>query len=201
MKQSSEKTRLLFVFSVISAVSFLIGLVITFSLPAGSFIYNGLERAVLDISKLNSNSEFSEKIGVFISSYFDEIKLLLFAFLSCFSIHRSKLFIGVCAFKGITSGIGCGLFLRTLPYFEHSEWLSFLSAIIFVTSTVGCVLFLIYFCVKGSLFSKRVIYPIKFLPFLKRKDTRLFILDLLAFCGALIVILLLKIGNLFIIIS
>ena len=201
MKKASEKTRLLFIFSCVSAVFFLTGLVITFSLPAGSFIYNGLERAVLDISKINLEANSLEKIGIFISSYFDEAKVFLFAFLACFSIHRSKFFIGACAFKGIVSGIGCSLFLRSLPFFEKSGWHSFLSALFFVLTSVGGVVLLIWFCTKASMFSKKIIYPIKILPFLKRKDTGLFILDLFAFCGMLIVIMFLKVGNLFFIIS
>lgn len=201
MKQASEKTRLLFVFSCVSAVFFLAGLVITLSLPSASFIFNGLQKAVLDIAEINSVSSTFKKIGLFISSYFDEAKLFLFVFLACFTTHRSKFFICVCAFKGASSGIGCSLFLRTLPFFEVSGWHSFISSIVFVLTSVCSVILLILFCTKATLFSKKIIYPIKISSFLKRKDTKLFIFDLFAFCGLLIVIMFLKVGNLFSIIS
>ncbi|MBR5314418.1 MAG: hypothetical protein IKU45_03275 [Clostridia bacterium] len=201
MKKSPENTRLLLTFSAVSAIFFIVGLFTLLSIPSNSFIYIGLERAVIGISKLNANASTVEKIGTFISSYFDEAKLLLFVFLSCFTIHRFKFFIGLCAFKGIASGMGCGIFLRTLPHFELSGWTSFFSSIIFVSTSVCSLLLVIYFCINAFSFSKRIIYPIRISPFFKRKDSRLFILDLFACEGILIIIMLLKIGNLFFVIS
>ena len=201
MQSSFEKTRYIFIFTVISAVFFLFGLVMIFSLPSDSILYEGLENTVSDIAFLNSKKTDRIDLSVFISSFFSEIKYLFFAFISCFSFHRYKLFIALNSYRGLLSGFGCALFLRTEILDAQFGRITFLSAFTFIAVCVSYVIILCVYCSECLLFSRKIIYPIKLSVFFKRRDTYSFIFSFLAFCGAVLIITFIKIGNMFFIIS
>lgn len=184
-------------FISVSALFFLIGLTVCYILSPDSRLFSLLENNV--VSSVISARSFD--IFTLSASFADELKYLLFIFVTTFCVKRLPFFCLVSAYKGFTSGVCSAIFLRAVK----------IGAVIVRFKSFGCMLFIVfwvanlcilcYTCASAMIYSKSIIYPPKFKSLLKRKDTIKFLFNFLALCGASFLIILLKHGNLFMLIS
>lgn len=195
MKIEKENLHYLFVYIIFSSAFFIPGLFLTLALPSESVIYKTLLQNFELVKSVSSTSRFFVDLPMLISSFLGELKYLLFVFIACFTVHRHLLFVLLNSYRGFIAGVGCSLFLRVITIDNTTVMLPFITGIIFIVMNVCNVIILSKFSADSMMFSKKIIYPLKFSYFFKRKDTYSHLFRLLALCGAEFIITLLKIGN------
>ena len=189
---SQERLHYFYLYISCSAIFFLLGLTLCYILPQGSSIYTSIQNKVT-ATVIGCNSFSLSSVA---SSFTQEIKFIFFAFIAAFCIYRHSLFCILSAYKGISSGICTSCFLRIVKNGIIDARFEIFGCLMFTVLSVAAVCLLCLFCTHSIIYSKKLIYPVKIQSTLKRKDTVTYILDTFAFCGAVLVIILLKHGNL-----
>ena len=181
----------------VSALFFLVGLTFGYILSPDSHIFSLLENNV--VSSVLSASEF--EISTISSSFFEELKYLIFVFITTFSIKRTYFFSLAVAYKGISAGLCSAIFLRAVRLGALAVRFKVFGSLAFTLLSVANICLLCYTCTLAMIYSKNIIYPPKLKSLLNRKDTFIFLINFLTLCGAGFLIILLNHGNLFLLIS
>ena len=194
---SQERLHYFFLYISCAAVLFLSGLIVCYLLPSGSYFFQTLENAVYNTTvsfcKINPSS--------LITSYAQEFKFFLFISAATFCIHRHIIFYIITAYKSFTSGLCTACFLKAVKHNVIVLNFETLGCFTFTLLTVLSIVLLCLFCAHSMLYSKRIVYPVKISFLIKRKDISRYIIDFFAVCGIVLIILLLKQGNLYLTVS
>lgn len=194
---SQERLHYFYLYISCSAIFFMLGLAVCYLLPQDSSIYISIQNKVTDT--VYGCSSFT--ISSVIASFTQETKFVLFAFIATFCIHRHSIFFVLNAYKGISSGICTSCFLRIVKNGIINARFEVFGCFIFTALSVASVCLLCLYCAHSIIYSKKLMYPVKLKSTLKRKDTIAYIFDTLAFSGAVLIIILLKHGNLLVTVS
>ena len=181
----------------VSALFFFIGIIFCYILSPNSHLYSLLEHNVVS-SVLNARSFELFSVA---SSFAGELKYLFFIFVSTFCTKRSPLFCLASAYKGLSVGLCSAILLRAVKLGNVVARFKVFGCVGFVVLSVANICLLCYTCTLAIIYSKNIIYPPKIKSLLKRKDTLYFLLSFLALSGASFLIILLKHGNLFLLVS
>lgn len=184
-------------YTSVSALFFLIGLIFSYTLSPNSHLYSLLENNVVS-SVLNARSF---EISTISASYLGELKFLFFIFITTFSTQRAYFFALASAYRGISAGVCSAIFLRAVKLGSIAVRFKTFGCAGFVIVSVANICLLCYTCSQAMIYSKSIIYPPKIKSLLKRKDTLNFLINFLALIGASFLIILLNHGNLFLLIS
>ncbi len=179
-----------------AAVLFLLGSSLCCILPSDSYLYSVLEGNV--VSTVLNSQTFN--IHILASSFAEELKYLLFVLVATFCLNRNTLFCLISAYKGMSAGICSACLMRAIKLGNIVARFEILGCLFFVILSVAGICILCYTCTLSMFYSKNIIYPPKIKYLLKRKDTFVYLLNFFALCGASLVIILLKHGNLFLLI-
>ena len=194
MQKSYNKTHFFFTYIVFSSVFYIIGLTLCYALPEESSFYRGLENTLTNNLVGNKHISFfrlSELIPVFL----EEAKFVIFILCASFTKYRELIFPFLVSYKGFINGIGVCCLMRAIKYGRIQTDYSFIYSTIFVILSVCLISVICWTCVICLDYSRHLIYPLRFNLLIKRKDTYSFLLDILAICGILFIIVFLKIGN------
>ncbi|MBE6717771.1 MAG: hypothetical protein E7574_00745 [Ruminococcaceae bacterium] len=200
MQKTQNKTHLLFVYTVFSCIFFIIGLTLCYVLPIDSYVYKGLEDTLIN-SIVGTNGLSLFRLSDIIPSFLCEAKYVIFILFASFTKYREILFPFFVSFKGFVVGISVACLMRSIKYGNLDASYGFLCCSVFVILSVCLILVICWLCATSSIYSNRLIYPLRLNLIIKRKDTYNFLLDFLAVCGALLIIVFLKIGNFSLMIS
>jgi len=194
MQKTYNKIHFFFVYIVFSAIFFVMGLTLCYSIPIDSFIYSGLEENFikgLDGIKDSAFFSLTNIIPVFLA----EMKYVLFIIFASFTKHRGYIFPALVSFKGFVIGISVACLMRSIKFGNVDVEYEFLFCSVFVILSVCLISVICWLSATSLLYTDRLIFPLKINLIIKRKDTYAYLLDILAVCGALFIIVLLKIGN------
>ena len=157
---------------------------------------------MLEASVADAVSSSGESMLNAISSAFaDELKYYLLIGVAMFSSARDTVYCILSAFKGITAGICCACVMRAIRSGAFAHANALLGCPLLIVLSVAGILLLCLCCSVSHGFSKRTVYPPRLRFLLKRKDTYSYLLSFFAICGAALIIILLKYGNLHLLIS
>lgn len=195
--QKQNKTHFFFVYIICSALLFLSGLAVCYALPAHSALYRALEEKITDILSENRFISF-RNISL---SFSQELKYMFFGLVASFCTQRHILFCFTSAFKGMVTGLGCGVIMRSVKLGHIDASYEVFACFVFVVLSVASISLLCYFFSESMIFSKRLVYPPKIKIILKRKDTYSYLITFFAICGAILLVIILKQGDLFFMIS
>lgn len=193
----NQKTHIFLVYSVYSAAFFALGVLIFYLLPENSLIYRGIDDGIYRNITSNLHLSFSATA----STFADEVKYPLFIFVAVFTARRNLLFISLLSYKGFMTGAGLTCVMRAVKQGIYDTVSPSLLCFVYSAVSVSLLGLLCYFCVESIWFSKKLIYPPKLRTVAKRRDTVRYIFIFFAVCGALLLITIIKHGNLLLMIS
>ncbi len=181
----------------VSALFFIFGLIICYILSPDSHLYSLLENNVVS-SVLTARSFDVLSVS---SSFLGELKYLFFILVTTFCTKRNTLFCLASAYKGFSVGLCSATLIRAVKLGNIVAHFKIFGCVGFVVLSVANICLLCYTCTLAMLYSKSIMYPPKIKSLIKRNDLLYFLLNFLALCGASFLIILLKHGNLFLLIS
>ncbi len=190
--QTQNKLHFSFIYIICSAVFFSIGLTVCYALPSGSFLYQGLQNSI--INNILNCSYFS--LSAIVSSFLGETKYFFFALIATFTLHRHLIFTCLVSYKGFLTGTCSACLIRTVKYGNINAKYEVVGCLISVLLAVAVLCILCLFCSYSLIYSKKLVYPLRFKSLIKRKDTYLFLINFFSVCGAVFILVLFKHGNL-----
>lgn len=197
MQKTRDRQYYLFLYILFSAVFFVLGNFVCYSLPENTSMYSELKVTVTKCITQACPISFSKVIYSFIG----ELKLPLFIFVAAFTNKRLPLHCMAVSCNGFTNGLCSACFMRVLKDGFLTARYEVLTAFCFTVLQVCTLILLCIFGTYAIVFSKKTLFPIRFGILLKQKSTYRFLTDILALCGILLVIIILKHGNLTLMIS
>lgn len=191
------KAHIFLIYSLYAAAFFVAGVLLFYLLPEGNFIYLGVSDGIYRNISSNTQITFSSLASTFAR----EVKYIIFIFAAVFTAKRHFLFISLLSFKGFLTGAGIACFMRELKCGVYNTVSAPLVCFVYTVISVSALCVLIYFCGESLWFSKKLIYPPKFKSVVKRKDSITYLFLFFALCGVLLLITIIKHGNLMLMIS
>ena len=197
MAKLQNKLQIFKVYLIITASLYGIGLITGYLLNGNSLIFSNLESALS--SSLQSFGAF--RLSNVTASFGSELFYLAFILFATLTVYRPYLYCCAVAYKGILAGLFGAVFMRVMKGGPTETRFEIPGCMIFSALTALTLCLLCWLCAEGSLFSRHIIYPPKLKYLLKRKDTYSFLSVFLAICGAVLIIIILKQGDLFLMLS
>ena len=197
MQKARDRQHYLCLYLLFSAVFFVLGNLICYSLPGNASFISQLKATVSECITQACPISFSKTVY----SFMGEMKLPLFILAGAFTSKRLPLHCLAVSYSGFAKGLCSACFMSLLKEGVLTARYEVLTAFCFTLLQV-CTVGL--FCFIGAhtiMFSKKTLFPLRFGILLKQKSTYRFLIDILALCGILLVIIILKHGNLTLMIS
>lgn len=200
LSEKEEKLRSFLIFIIIAASSFIVGLILRYLIPQTSVLGTSLQKATKSALIFQKENGFFS-LSTLASAFAQETKYFFFIFVAGFTVYADKLFICLSFFKGITSGIFMANLMCAVKVGEVVAKQQFLMTFVFTLCTVALITELCLFCSFSLYFSHKHLQPFGLKLLLKRKTTYIFALDFLAFTGMAYILILIKQGNFYFMIS
>lgn len=200
LNEKEEKIRFFMIFVIISAGAFIIGLLTRYLIPSNTLLCKSMQESLCNPLFYQSENGFFN-LSVLASVFTEEAKFFFFVFVAGFTNYADKLFICLSLFKGITSGFCMASLMCAIKTGEIIANHPFFTTFVFTIVSVALITWLCLFCSVALYFSKHHLQPFGLKLLLKRKKTYLFALDFLAFCGTAFILILIKQGNFYFMIS
>ncbi len=200
LNEREEKIRYFMIFVIISAGAFIIGLLTRYLIPSDTMLCKSMQESLCNTLSYQTENGFFE-FSVLASVFTEEAKFFFFVFVAGFTYYADKLFICLSVFKGITSGFCMAALMCAVKTGDVVANHQFFTTFVFTIVAVALITCLCLFCSAALYFSKHHLQPFGLKLLLKRKTTYVFALDFLAFCGTALILILIKQGNFYFMIS
>ena len=197
MQKTKDSQYYFFILLLFTSFFYLAGNIICYTLPLDSSVCVWMEEALTD----NLKSGCPIDVASILCSFIQELKIPFFIVIAAFTSRRFLLTAIALSYKGLSCGMCTACFMKAVSLGKITLRYEAFCSFAFTLLSVCTLCLLCFLGVKSLTFCRKILYPLKFSVLFKRKDTYEYIIDILALCGILLIIIFLKPGNCNLIIS